>query len=126
VSGLVERWRKWSFPLAEKDSELTGLDTAWIAVEKRRRLRRYRVTDERQVELVLGEAEAAPGCELELSQIEAAGQRWWSVCFEAFGEEASLEKYLRLTAQRVFGIAEPPLFDLKDSYSYPGWLADIV
>lgn len=126
VSGLVARWRKWSFPLAESDPGLTGADSAWVAVEKRRRLRRYRVTGERQVELVLGEAEPGQGCELELSRIEAAGRQWWSVCFEVFGNEANLEKYLQLTAQHVFGIAEPPLFDLEESRSYPAWLADIV
>lgn len=126
VSGWLARWRKWSFPLAESDSPLPGPDTAWVAVEKRRRLRRYRVASGREVELVLGETEPAQGCEFELSQIEAAGRQWWSVCFEAFGDEANLERYLRLTARHVFGIAEPPLFALEDSHSYPAWLEEIV
>jgi hypothetical protein len=122
VSGLVARWRKWSFPLVESDPGLAGPDRAWIAVEKRRRLRRFQITTEKTIETMLEEIESAEGCELELSRVEAADQQWWSVCFEAFGDESSLENHIRLTAQHVFGLVEPGRLEIKDSYSYPAWL----
>ena len=126
VSGLVEQWRKWSFPLAQTEPPLFGSDAAWIAIAKRRRLRRYRITVDRQVEGVTAEVVPAQGCELELSQIEVTGQQWWSICFEAFGQEASLQDYLRLVARHVFEATEPPLLEIKASCSYPAWLGDIV
>jgi hypothetical protein len=126
VSGTVEQWRKWSFPLAESDPGLAGPDTAWIAVEKNRQLRRYRVSGDRPVEAVFKEAEPAQGCELELSRLQAAGQLWWSVCFEAFGDEANFKDYLRLTVQYVVRLAKPPMLEIGASYSYPAWLRNIV
>jgi len=126
VSGLVEGWRKWGFPLAQNEPPLSGPDAAWIAVVKKRQLRRYRVTEDGQVENVAVEAEPAQGCELELSRIEVAGQSWWSICFEAFGQEANREEYLRLTAHHVFGVIEPPLLEIEASFSYPAWLGNIV
>jgi hypothetical protein len=126
VSGVVERWRKWSFPLAENETALTGPESTWVAVEKRRRLRRYRVTGDKQVQAAPGEAKLVGGCELELTRLKAVDQQWWSLCFEAFGDEANLEAYLRLSVQHVVRKTEPPALDIKDSRSYPAWLEAIV
>ena len=57
---------------------------------------------------------------------EVAGQRWWSICLEAFGAEANLEAYLQLTAEHVFEVPATPLLESKASFSYPAWLRSKV
>jgi hypothetical protein len=125
VSGLVEQWHKWGFPLTQ-DVSIPKPDAGWIAVKKQRRLRCYRVTADRQVKVMSAQAEPTQGCELELSRIEAAGQRWWSICFEAFGAEANLEEYLRRPVQHVLGLAEPPRLEKEHSFGYPHWLKTVA
>jgi hypothetical protein len=120
LAGLVERWRKWSFSLAHNEPTVPEPNGAWIAVEKRRRLRRYRVTADRQVEVA--SAEPAQGCELELSRIKAADQQWWSLCFEAFGDEATLQENLRQVVNHVLAASEPPILKANASCGYPVWL----
>ncbi len=122
VAGLVEQWRKWSFPLAHNEPTVPGPDDAWIAVEKRRRLRRYQLIDGKHVETVAVATDAAQGCELELSRIKAADQQWWSLCFEAFGDEAALQENLRQVVSHVLAAREPPVLKANASCGYPVWL----
>jgi hypothetical protein len=136
VAGVVEHWRKWSQPLAELDWDPVPA-TAWVRVRKARLMHTFRIMGS---EIVHGRGHAwpspTPGCELELSTINAADQTWWSLCFEAFGEDAGIEptklyEMLCRVAKHVFTAYGSSLpagivsFDIQDSYGYPQWLAHI-
>jgi hypothetical protein len=121
VSGRVEQWRKWSFALAE-GPELV-LDAAWVAVEKARRLRRYRLAPDRQIVAVPVETYPAQGFNWELTEVGAGGQVWWSVGFEAFGDEAGLRDGLFPVVEHALQAEGLPTLEVQDSYGYPHWLA---
>ncbi len=123
-TGAVARWRKWSFGLAETDV-LTRLRAAddWIAVAKDRRLHAYAVDAERGVRNVPPGITPWSGCELELGTVQAAGQTWWTVAFEAFGEEEAQSTALQRTVEHVLAAEGTLALPATASASYPRWLA---
>ncbi len=122
VVGRVERWRKWSFPLGEAARLHNGAGD-WVAVAKRRQKGTFAVEGAR-VERVPREEQAGQGCSLEIAEVGAEGEQWWSLSFEAFGPEAELVDVLRRAAAHVLAQAEPPPLEAADSMSYPRWLAE--
>jgi hypothetical protein len=126
VAGLAERWRKWSLALAESEGSFPGILTpalSWIAVRKVRELRKYLVVGPGQIITVPALEFPEQGCTVELTSIQADAAFWWTLGFEAFGDEASLRDHLLLTAEQVFaqGRAPRPLRP-GASYGYPRWL----
>jgi hypothetical protein len=129
IAGMVEHWRKWSFELAEVNDGLSNMVTpasSWIGVSKERKLRRYRMTANQVAVAVTAEEHRDQGCDLELTTISVGGKDWWSLGFEAFGSEAILQETLLLVAKQVLAVGEPPILDVRDSCSYPKWLAMIT
>ncbi len=124
VTGRVERWRKWSFPLDDAARLRNGAGD-WVAVAKRRQKGTFAVGDD-VVERVPREEQAEQGCSLELAEVRAEGRTWWSVSFEAFGPEPDLVGVLRRAAGHVFAEAEPPALGAARSMSYPRWLFECV
>jgi len=129
VIGVVERWRKWSFELAEpgraRPRSLQPV-SSWIAVRKERRLRTYRVRNGEDVVARPAQEPPAQGCELELTEVHVADQAWWTLAFEAFGDEPTLADGLLLVAQHVFSADEPPSLPVSDSHGYAAWLASLA
>lgn len=124
IAGLVEGWVKWRFPLQDTESpDLTkGIDgTGWLEVNKARQLRRYRI-DAQQVVQVF--TDTPSGCEVEFTEIQVAGDSWWTVAFEAFGQGARNHDHLLTVARHLFNETAPPLNAAK-SYGYPHWLATL-
>lgn len=128
-SGVMERWRKWSWALAEPDASLVQdwiASTAWIGVEKRRWLIVYQTGREDGIAPALEGEVVEQGCQVELARIQAQGQAGWSLSFEGFGGEAAGGETLLLVAAYLFD-GEPidlPLFT-GNSYGYPKWLATL-
>lgn len=128
VAGLLERWRKWTFMLADAESALARVQAstpAWIGVRKERRLRRYGLVDGSQVVAIAPGVHAPWECCLELTRIDVAGRPWWSVAFEASGDASALRENLLTTARHVLGAADPPALTAVDSCGYPHWLDGI-
>jgi hypothetical protein len=124
--GRAARWRKWSFPLAPVATPLERLlvpSSAWIAVEKERRLARYRLAGGREAATVSFEVPLELGCEFELSSVRAGGKDWWSICFEAFGWESVLERALLAVAAQVLRPGWPLTLEIEHSLGYPALLA---
>jgi hypothetical protein len=134
VSGLADAWVKWSFGsdgLRTLKPELlqSGL---WVEVRKERTIRKFSA-DSGSVLEVQPEQKPLPnaGCNVELTAIEIDARRpnWYSLGFEAFGEQKKVESILDETVRLFFG-AQPPLPEMslgeKESLSYPGWLAQLV
>ncbi|UCG22760.1 MAG: hypothetical protein JSW55_11300 [Chloroflexota bacterium] len=129
VSGLVEAWTKWRFPLAAP--EFASIDagsgaSAWLAIDKERQLRRYQISEDQQIQPVRPETTISDGCELELTRLRASEGIWWTVAFEAFGESAGNHKRLVTTAGIL--LAESRLRELAQasSYGYPHLLSGLA
>jgi hypothetical protein len=125
IAGMVEHWRKWSFELAKVNDELPSIVTPaslWIGVSKRRKLRKYRLTANKVVVAASAQEHPDQGCGMELTNISVEGKDWWSLGFEAFGDEAILQETLLLVAKQVLAVSEPPILNATDSCSYPKWL----
>jgi hypothetical protein len=119
VAGQVEHWRKWGFAY---DIERDGPWPSGFYVKKDRSLYRYRLAKDREIEAVSSPAQLGPGCELELTQVSARGQTWWTLAFEAYGHEVTIHDILFLTVHHLFAANAPPTLDPRDSYGYPRWL----
>ena len=129
VAGQIEAWRKWSFALTGAVASLGGSlapASAWIAVEKERTLLLYQVgSGERIVPLPAGSYEPY-GCGLELTRIRARGAAWWSLGFEAFGQEANLQQSLVAVARHLLASGTVPRLEAAASCGYPRWLEGIT
>ncbi|MDX1531338.1 MAG: hypothetical protein R3362_07415 [Rhodothermales bacterium] len=124
VTGRVERWRKWSFPLAER-AALTEPGGDWVDVAKRRKVRDF--AGEGAVRRVDAGAWSPAGCSLEVGEVRVGERTWWSVCFEAFGsDEAALTGRLCRIGRHVLALAEPPRLEAARSMGYPAWLVQEV
>jgi hypothetical protein len=66
-----------------------------------------------------------PRCEVELTEVHASGQHWWSLGFEATGPAGLLRGELRAAAALVFGQALPAGVQPgpDQSRSYAQWLS---
>jgi hypothetical protein len=127
AEGVLQTWRKWSFPLApspEMQGTIAGPDSCWIPVHKKRRLLCYGVSDGDRILVLPLPLHTLPtqGCALELAAVQIAGQTWWSVALEAFGPEDVLCDAVLRTGQQVFSAGSPPLLEERCSLSYPEWL----
>ena len=111
--GRMESWQKWSFPyerLGREDADPAG----WVPVRKRRRVSRF--------SLVGGET----GCAVELTEVRAREQDWWSLGLEATGPDDLRHSDLEAAAARVFARPPPDVseFGLHASLSYAAWIRD--
>jgi hypothetical protein len=119
--GRMESWQKWSFPLSPL-GQVRGVAVGWRPVLKRRRISRFSRASGPVMTRIPGGEE--PRCEVELTEVRAHGQDWWSLGFEATGPADLLRGELQATAALVFAQALPggmkPGTD--DSRSYAEWL----
>ena len=124
VTGMMEHWRKWSFLIAQPGALADALSPAssWVSVRKERELRKYQVTDSAAVKAIPTDHYPARGCYVELARLGVAGEVWWSLALEAFGNEGALRDTVSLVAKYVFGTGEPPPLEARASYGYPEWL----
>lgn len=120
--GRLESWQKWSFPHGPARLSRDG-PAGWRAMTKRRRISRFslaggpaRASDRRSRE--------GPGCAVELTDVHAGGEAWWTLGFEATGSPDVLLSELEAAAALVFAIALPGGLELglHDSRSYAQWL----
>jgi hypothetical protein len=128
VTGFVEEWHKWSFQLAAPGRarlRTASRASSWIAVWKNRQLRTYRVQDGGYVVARPTPDSPTQGCELELTEVQAAGQVWWTLALEAFGDESRLRDTLSLVAKQIFSADEPPSLEAANSHGYAAWLASM-
>ena len=122
VSGRLQYWRKWSFPFRPPGPGFGDPD-GWKRVRKQRRTSRFSLSRGR-IRMPGGSRAGAPRCAVELTEIHAHHQDWWSLGLEATGPGDLLHPVLRATAAVVFARPLPPGADLRlrDSLSYAEWL----
>ena len=118
--GRLECWEKWSFPCGPPSRG--GVDRpGWRPVRKL--IRRFALTSGHSGAGVPGPGEDA-GCQVELTEICARGQAWWTLALEATGPASLRRNELEATAALVFAQALPGSLELgtDDSQSYAQWL----
>jgi hypothetical protein len=120
--GRIESWQKWSFPLRLPSGD-SGCPPGWTPVRKRRRISQFSSASGPAVARPPGSGQQ-PRCEVELTEVHARGQDWWTLGFEANGAADLLRGELQATAALVFaqplpgGLIPGP----ADSRSYAQWL----
>lgn len=130
AAGQVEIWEKWGFELNSQEARLywahpQDLAGQWIRVQKARQLQLYTISAKYGVTAASPETTVPQGCEVEITEIEAFSQPWYSIGFEAFGTgEVSSTDLLYQVATQLLSLQQMPFLTHDYSYSYPGWLAD--
>jgi hypothetical protein len=119
--GRVEAWEKWSFP-CERPGHGSEDPAGWQPVRKTRRTSRFSPGSGPGPAGVPGTGE--PTCEVELTEIRARREAWWSLGFEAAGPASLQRGELERTAALVFAQALPGGIELAadESRSYAEWL----
>ena len=116
VSGQWEEWQRWSCarPAWSRLLPHLGLPKAgWRTVAKQRRTATVAYGDD-------------AGCRVEITALEAGGQQWSTVGFEAYGPDADLAPALMAAADRLFGgLALKDGLGADLACGYPGWLATL-
>ena len=118
--GRLECWDKWSFPCDPLGS--VGADRpGWYPVRKR--IRRFALAGGHGGTGVPWPGEEAE-CQVELTEVGAGGQAWWTLAFEATGPASLRRTELEATAALVFAQVLPRGVELGTdaSQSYAQWL----
>jgi hypothetical protein len=129
VAGRLEGWLKWSFQLADDDAQAItfgGTDPSWVSVNKERMLKRFLVRDQGAAIPVPVDDSGPKTCALELTATAALGQTWWSLAFEASGDDVQSRDRLVFTARQIFATPHPFTFVAGESLSFPQSLRKIL
>jgi hypothetical protein len=120
--GLMQSWQKWSFPLSLLQAGRGDL-AGWRRVRKQRRVHRFALTGGQTGAYASGPSRE-PGCAVELTEIRAGGQDWWSLGFEATGPADMLCGGLQAAAAVVFAERMPGGVEPSTDHfaSYMQWL----
>lgn len=129
VEGKAEKWVKWTCedPQAEmfKPAGVVGKGS-WVSVKKVRSQRQYQVLPGESITSVPVNESINQGCTVELTQLNINGNAWWSLAFEACGEDDCLMDHLQAVATCVFKTYREPKLQAEDSFAYPSWLSVVV
>ncbi len=119
--GRIQSWQKWSFPVGALRRE-GDAPASWTVIRKSRQISRFRLAREA---ILAGPGRAGePGCAVELTEVRARGEIWWSLAFEAAGPADLLRRVLEGTAELVFARVLPTGAELGPGAcrSYAEWL----
>lgn len=132
-SGLRDAWVKWSSASIDVDSFrqlIVRPEDEWISVSKSRRLRLVSLEAGEPLEVSPDHGWLSGGCQVELSAIRAWHESqeqsgalpWWSLSFEAFGNQEAMHDGLDLVIREFVEEPPPVTLDQEASFSYPAWL----
>ena len=119
--GRMESWQKWSFPCSPLSPDIPAL--GWTLVRKRRRISWFSPAGGQIVAGAPGLGQQ-PQCEVELAEVRASSQHWWTLGLEATGPVGPLRGTLEAAAALVFAHALPEgaVPGPDESSSYAQWL----
>jgi hypothetical protein len=129
VEGKVEKWSKWECHDSTGESfqaQQIASNPVWVSVQKVRYAQTYEVLDEFSLQAVSENESINNGCHVELTHLTINENTWWSLAFEAFGDDACILENLQVTANRVFSSYLEQRLLAVDSYAYPAWLAQAI
>ncbi len=136
VSGKAEKWGKWL--CNDKNGETfqpaqVVANPIWVSVKKVRYSQFFQVTPESKPQLLASDAHEGAakgdrngssdnGCSVEITHLTVQQNTWWSLGFEATGEESKLMENLQITASSVFDTYDGFKLLAENSFAYPHWL----
>ena len=122
LTGRVESWVKWSFPLATSGLPM-NLDVAhWVAVHKARQLLLYTFSEDGEIKLNPPGEYPTPFAGLELTEVQLAEKEtWWTIGLELNGPPETGHTNLLRLAEHVLNSPPDELMHAQ-SLSYPAWL----
>jgi hypothetical protein len=152
--GRIQAWQKWSLPVGPISRDGAAPD-GWTVIGKTRRISRFRLAGEGIIAGAPGQAPGAPGqapgapgrapgapgrapgapgrageprCTVELTEVYARDETWWSLGFEAAGPADLVRRALEGTAALIFARALPSGAELGlgDCRSYAEWLSRTI
>ena len=125
VEGKAEKWGKWLCEDSTKESfqkTMVVNTPSWVNVQKVRYSQLYQIVPEFPPQPVWANEPIDNCCSVELTRLSIRENPWWSLAFEASGEEACLMDNLQKTASWVFKTYRKSKLLAADSFSYPSWL----
>lgn len=146
IHGQVGQWAKWSFPLAEAATTIQqrfDQKDQWIAVEKTRQTKTYYLVEdaatgegaEHAIALTASgnafEQPSKTGYSVEIAEVIALDQRWFSLGIEVFGSVDTVASVFEQVCPSIFaynkleGIDTKLVLEPAHSLSYPQWLATL-
>jgi hypothetical protein len=124
TTGRIESWQKWSFPFSQYRRG-RGDQFAWQPVRKKRHVSRLTRREGDRAATAGPSPGLQPKCEVDLAEIHANGQAWWTLGFEATGPLDLLRGELQATADLVFAHRPSGLeLGVRESRSYAQWLSE--
>jgi hypothetical protein len=121
--GELQRWTKLSLEIEDAKLQRAG---AWLAVMKKRRLRKYAVTLTSAATEVLVTERPDVGCGVELTRLEytsnAIKRVEWTFGLEAFGPKEQLLHVLQAVCRAIASGSALPELRAEWTASYPSWL----
>jgi hypothetical protein len=127
ATGKAELWKKWSFQTEKGEHSFDpGLfdPENWIGVRKKRYLQLFAFDQNNELmphSGIFGEAETMMA---ELSEIEIAGSRWWTIGLEVTLTDAAGAVTPEWLVKRLMDGLPGIQPDLPNSFGYPQWLID--
>lgn len=127
IGGCLEYWQKWSFELADYTAVINDIQTypeSWIGVVKDRSLQMFSISEDGKIFQSPTDVLSHNGCGWELTKLHIKGknEKWWSIGFEALGNEDQFRNTLVMIADHILSTSKGILLDLSNSFGYPNWL----
>ncbi len=128
VEGKVEKWGKWlcEDPTQQSFQPQDVVGKSWVRVKKVRSQRKYQVISGGSIVAVSVNQSIEQGCNVEITQLSVNGNDWWSLAFEAFGEDDYLSDNLKAVASDMFKNYQGFQLQPQDSFAYPRWLSLVI
>lgn len=129
VEGKAEKWGKWLCEDPTQESfhpQHFAAENSWVSVKKKRSQRQYQVIPGKLIKAVPVTESIDQGCTVELTQLSINDNNWWSLAFEALGEDDCLINNLQAVASEVFQTSGGLKLQVQESYAYPSWLSCVV
>lgn len=126
--GKPEKWVKWTCADATEGGVVPEAMVAkgpWVKVAKSRSQRKYHILADQSLAAVPVNEMIDQGCTVELAELGVMDTAWWSLAFEAVGEEANLMHTLQVVSSWVIKTYSGPELQAQNSYAYPQWLSTI-
>ncbi|MDZ8052010.1 MAG: hypothetical protein RMX68_012680 [Aulosira sp. ZfuVER01] len=125
VTGKGEKWGKWLCEDSKGESFQPAMvlgNPSWVSVQKVRYSQLFQVLADFSVQAVTTNEHIDNGCSVEITNLTVQENTWWSLAFEAFGEDSRRLENLQATAIWVFHTYQNSRLAIADSYAYPHWL----
>ena len=123
--GLQDGWVKWSHEDREVAGRLAALEASsseWVAVDKKRWVRKFRFDASGNVEETDADTALDHGCRVELTQLTIRESHWWTMAFQSFGEENRPTSLDRVARHFLKVLPHGLALTERDSMAYPEWL----